>query len=51
MLDAIEQIIPLLTDAVKGVFIDNEIGSLWVALIVVMVVFVFILGKLTNRNN
>lgn len=51
MLDAIQKIIPLLTDAVKGVFIENEIGSLWVALIIVIFVFVFIIGKLTNRDN
>lgn len=50
MVDAITQVSTLISQAIKGVFVDDEIGSFWLALVVVLIVIVFIVNKLLNRN-
>lgn len=50
MVDGIKGVVVLLTQAIQGVFIDNEIGAFWLALVVILIVTIFIFYKLTNRD-
>lgn len=50
MVDAVTQISTLISQAIKGVFINDEIGAFWLTLVVVLIIIVFIVNKLLNRN-
>ena len=50
MVEAVQQVSTLIIQAIQGVFTDNEIGSFWITLVVVLVIVVFIVNKLLNRN-
>lgn len=50
MVEAITQVSTLITQAIKGVFVDDEIGAFWLTLVVVLIIIVFIVNKLLNRN-
>lgn len=50
MVEAITQVSTLISQAIKGVFVNNEIGSFWITLVVVLIVIVFIVNKLLNRD-
>ena len=50
MVEAITQVSTLISQAIQGVFIDDQIGAFWLTLVVVLIVIVFIFNKLTNRD-
>lgn len=50
MVEAIEKVSTLISEAIQGVFVENEIGSFWFSLVVVLIIIVFIVNKLLNRN-
>lgn len=50
MVEAVTHVSALISQAIKGVFVDDEIGSFWLTLVVVLIVIVFIVNKLLNRN-
>lgn len=50
MVDAIQKVSTLIAQAIQGVFAENEIGSFWITLVVVLIIIVFIVNKLLNRN-
>lgn len=50
MVDAVNKVSTLLTQAIKGVFVTNEIGSFWLTLVFILIVIIFLLNKLLNRD-
>lgn len=50
MVDAITQVSTLISQAIEGVFVEDEIGSFWLAIVVVLIIIVFVVNKLLNRN-
>lgn len=50
MVEGIKQVATLISQAIKGIFVENEIGSFWITLVVVLIIIVFIVNKLLNRN-
>lgn len=50
MVDAVNKVSTLLTQAINGVFVENEIGSFWLTLVFILIVIIFLFNKLLNRD-
>lgn len=50
MVHALEEVLSLVRQAISYIFLENEITSVWFALVVLLVTAVYLIIKLTNSD-
>lgn len=51
MVEGVSKVAELISQAITGVFVENEIGAFWLTLVIVIIVIIFIVHKLLNRDD